>query len=135
MATYLTAHLARMADNRTLRLVHYGRKSAKPYEVTIWFMVEGETVYLVTANVDRQWVRNVAKRPEVSIRVGGETLTGMVEPITDTEGRAHVMELVGRKYWYARPYLWIGQMLTGAGLIADRTGAFRVRLDADPTRH
>jgi len=30
------------------------------YQVTIWFMVEGETVYLATANRKRQWRRNVA---------------------------------------------------------------------------
>jgi len=30
------------------------------YEVTIWFMVEGEAVSLATANRKRQWPRNVA---------------------------------------------------------------------------
>jgi hypothetical protein len=26
--------------------------------VTIWFVVDGDTVYLATANASRQWVRN-----------------------------------------------------------------------------
>jgi len=38
------------ANTSTLRLTHYGRRSGMPDEVTIWFMVEGEAVYLATAN-------------------------------------------------------------------------------------
>ncbi len=129
MADDLAARLKKVAGNGTLQLVHQGRKSGKPYEVTIWFMVEGETVYLATANSDRQWARNVLARPTVTLRTGGESFTGKVEPITDATGRAHVTELVARKYWYARPYLWVSQMLAGAGLVKDRTGAFRVRMD------
>lgn len=134
METDLAAQLAQVTQAQTLQLVHQGRKSGKPYEVTIWFTVEGETVYLATANVARQWPRNVLKRPKVTLRVGGQTFTGMVEPITDAAGRRHVMELVGKKYWYARPYLWIGQILQGAGLMSDRTGAFRVTLNAANSR-
>jgi deazaflavin-dependent oxidoreductase (nitroreductase family) len=130
MENNLAERLARVAEYQTATLTHQGRRSGNPYEVTIWFMVEGDSVYLATANVGRQWTRNVVERPNVSLRIGGETFSGTVEPITDEAGRAHAMELVSRKYWYARPYLWIGQMLTGAGLIADRTGAYRVRLEA-----
>ncbi len=129
MADDPAARLARVAGNQTLQLVHQGRKSGKPYEVTIWFMVEGETVYLATANVGRQWVRNVLRRPGVTLRAGGETFTGTAAQITDAAARAHVMDLVGRKYWYARPYLWVARILVDAGLATDRTGAFRVQID------
>jgi hypothetical protein len=46
--------LAAVADRSTLRLTHHGRRSGTPYAVTIWFMVERDTVYLVTANRARQ---------------------------------------------------------------------------------
>jgi hypothetical protein len=65
----------------------------------------------------------------VTLRITDQTFTGKVEPITDAAGRSHVMDLVARKYWYARPYLWIFQALQGLGLVADRWGTFRVRLD------
>ncbi len=128
MADDLATRLKKVDGNQTLQLVHQGRKSGKSYEVTIWFMVEGETVYLATANSSRQWVRNVLARPGVTLRIGGQSFTGKVEPISDAPGRAHVMGLVGRKYWYARPYLWVFQMLAAAGLAKDRRGAFRVRI-------
>ena len=50
MTTTLADRLARVANASTLRLTHYGRRSGMPYEVTIWFMVEGATVCLATAN-------------------------------------------------------------------------------------
>lgn len=64
-----------VAARQTVRLTH-GRKSGKPYEVTIWFVVDGDRVYLGTANVHRQWVRNVQKTPTVRLRIGGETFEG-----------------------------------------------------------
>ena len=130
MESDLTARLSRVSGNQTLQLTHYGRKSAKAYQVTIWFVVEGDIVYLATANRDRQWPRNVLKKPEVSMRIGDETFSGKVEPITDSTEKAEIVELVAHKYWYALPYIWIARMLTGWGLVTDRTAAFRVRLDS-----
>ncbi|HUK89978.1 MAG TPA: hypothetical protein VLZ81_06225 [Blastocatellia bacterium] len=46
-----------LAGRQTLKLTHYGRKSGKAYEVTIWFVAAGDTVYLATMNVNRQCVR------------------------------------------------------------------------------
>jgi hypothetical protein len=49
VTTTLADCLAQGANTSTLRLTHYGRRSGTPYK-TIWFMVEGEAVYLATAN-------------------------------------------------------------------------------------
>lgn len=124
MATSLAQRLARIASASTLQLTHYGRKSGKPYEVTIWFMVEGETIYLATASVQRQWVRNVKARPDVSLSVRGETFSGTATRLTDENDRAHVTELVKQKYWYVRPLLWIAELFG----LDQGGGAFRVRL-------
>src|SRR5271154_4853308 len=66
----LANKLERLAGKSTLRLTHRGRHSGRPYEVTIWFMVEGETIYLPTANLRRQWPRNVKANPQVSLKIG-----------------------------------------------------------------
>lgn len=50
MTTTLADRLAQAANTANLRLTHYGRRSGMSYQVTIWFMVEGEVVYLATAN-------------------------------------------------------------------------------------
>ena len=54
MGAALADRLSRLASRSTLRLTHYGRRSGKPYEVTIWFLVEDDAVYLATANRQRQ---------------------------------------------------------------------------------
>jgi deazaflavin-dependent oxidoreductase (nitroreductase family) len=126
----LRDRLARLAHHSTLRLTHHGRRSGKPYEVTIWFMVEGEAVYLVTANRERQWVRNVAANPSVVLRLAGETFTGRAEPITAPAVIDHVVGLMAAKYWYTRPFVWITRLL---GRHAS-SATFRVRVDQEP-RH
>ena len=63
------ARLKAVAGRQTLTLTHYGRKSGKPYEVTIWFVLEGDKVYLGTANANRQWVRNVQKTPKIRLSI------------------------------------------------------------------
>ncbi len=116
--------LARISHNATLWLTHYGRKTGKPYEVLIWFMVEGEAVYLATLNKDRQWCRNVRVNPQVSLRIGQETFEGEVDELTSLIEKAHVLELVKRKYWYARPFMFLMKMIGREAISA----AFRVTL-------
>jgi hypothetical protein len=50
MTTTLADRLTQVANTATLRPPHYGRRSGTAYEVTIWFMVEGEAVYLATGD-------------------------------------------------------------------------------------
>jgi nitroimidazol reductase NimA-like FMN-containing flavoprotein (pyridoxamine 5'-phosphate oxidase superfamily) len=79
--------------------------------VTIWFMVDGDAVYLATANASRQWVRNVKANPEVSFDVADQTFSGTAEPVHDAAEERHVMEsgrreiLVPRAARRARPPL------------------------------
>ena len=120
METTLTERLARVERRSTCRLTHYGRRTGRAYEVTIWFLVHGETVYLVTANMRRQWPRNVQANPTVQLRVGGDNFSGTITPITDPGEIARVVALLRKKYWLARLYL----------LVKGRPdGAFRVALN------
>ena len=43
--------LTKVAGKKTTIQTHYGRKTGKPYEVTIWFVLDGERLYMGTANV------------------------------------------------------------------------------------
>jgi deazaflavin-dependent oxidoreductase (nitroreductase family) len=126
MSVSLSKRLADVANHSTLRLTHYGRRSGKPYEVTIWFMVEGETVYLATANRKRQWPRNVSVRPDVQLGVGGETFTGHVEVVADQPAIKHVTDLIAAKYWYTWPYVWLARLFGWQVPSA----VFRVRMNA-----
>ncbi len=122
--------LAKIAPLHTLTLTHYGRKSGKPYDVVIWFVVEGNRMFLGTANKSRNWVRNVMAKPNVVIKAGSEKFTATVSEITDRSERDHVMGLVQWKYWYAAPFIAFGRILQNLGIVKVNTGAFEVHPDS-----
>ena len=128
MASKSIERLRRAGDRQTLSLTHYGRKSGRPYEVIIWYLVDGDHLYLVSANADRNWTRNVKARPAVSLKVGNQIFNGNVREITDTQEREKVRDLTERKYWYLMPMLRLGRFLMSTGLIRDNTAAFEVIL-------
>jgi len=124
----LARRLQAVSSRQTLNLTHYGRKSGKPFKVIIWFVVEGDRVLLGSANIKRQWVRNVTAKPAVELEIGPEHFTGTARRITDDAGKSKVFGLVARKYWYAIPFFATSALLARLGLIADNTGAFEVTL-------
>jgi len=113
--------LNKVAREKTVRLTHFGRKSGKPYQVTIWFLVDGPTVYLMTMNMKRQWTRNVQKRADVELEIGGERFKARVEAVvTDDAELRKVVGMMKRKYPISLPYLWLKRR---------PDGAFRVKLE------
>ena len=122
------ARLKRLAGKSTLILTHYGRKSGKPYEVKIWFVVDGDRVFIGSANVERQWVRNVQKNPCIKLSVGGEKFEAEARFLVDPAERNRALAAMGRKYWMYTPVFAIGKMLTAVGLMRNTTGAFDVTL-------
>ena len=99
----------------------------KPYEVTIWFIVDGDKILLPTANIGRQWVRNVRKTPHVTMNIGGEMFSGEAR-FLDAAERDRVFGQVRLKYWMFLPMIALGQILTSVGIVKDNTGAFEVTL-------
>jgi len=130
MESNALARLKRFAGKSTVILTHYGRKSGKPYEVKIWFVLDGDRVFLGTANVQRQWVRNVQKTPRIKLSVGGEKFEAEAQFLSDLAERDRALAAIGRKYWMYAPIFGLGKLLTAIGLMRNRTGAFEVTLIA-----
>ncbi|HXY10688.1 MAG TPA: nitroreductase family deazaflavin-dependent oxidoreductase [Terriglobales bacterium] len=128
MEPNILARLKRVAGKQTTRLTHYGRKTGKPHEVTIWFVLDGDRLYIGTANVNRQWVRNVQKTPKISLFVGDEKFEGSARFLTDRAEHERAMAAVRRKYWMYSPIMALGRILTAIGLMRDNTGSFEVTL-------
>ena len=122
------ARLRQVAGKQTTRLTHYGRKTGKPHEVTIWFVLDGDRLYIGTANVKRQWVRNVQKTPKIRLSMGGETFEGIARFLTDRGERERAMAAIRRKYWMFRPIIELGRVLSAVRLMRDNMGSFEVML-------
>jgi len=115
------ARLKRLAGKQTVVLTHYGRKSGKPYEVKIWLVVDGDKVFIGTANVQRQWVQNVQKNPRIRLSFGGEKFEAEARFLVDPAERDRALAAMGRKYWMYSPVFALGKMLTAIGLTRNTT--------------
>jgi deazaflavin-dependent oxidoreductase (nitroreductase family) len=120
--------IRRVAGTQTTVLTHYGRKTGQPHQVTIWFAVDGETLYIGTANANRNWVKNVQKTPRIRMTIGGESFEGSARFLSERTEHKRAMLAIRRKYWMFRPIIALGQLLTSAGILHDHSGAFEVTL-------
>jgi len=102
--------LKRVAGKQTTTLTHYGRKTGEPHEVTIWFVLDDDKLYIGTANVNRQWVRNVQKTPKIRLSIGGGTFDGNARFLTDRAEHERAMAAIRRKYWIFRPLIALGRV-------------------------
>jgi deazaflavin-dependent oxidoreductase (nitroreductase family) len=128
MNTQALPRIHKVAGKATTRLTHYGRKTGKPHEVTIWFALDRNKLYIGTANVNRHWVRNVQKTQQIELRIGEEHFEGSARFLTDRNEHEQAMAAIRRKYWLFRPIIEFGRLLSGIGLTRDNTGSFEVTL-------
>ena len=128
MESNAITRLKRVSGKQTTTLTHYGRNTGTPHEVTIWFVLDDDKLYIGTANVNRQWVRNVQKTPQIKLSMGGETFSGTARFLTDRAEHERAMSAIRRKYWIFRPLIALGRVLTAIGVMRDKTGSFEVTL-------
>ena len=128
MESTVAERLKRISNKQTLKLTHYGHKSGKPYEVTIWFIGDDDKIYLSTGNVNRQWVRNVKRTPRVRLSIGGEMFEGEARFLADPGDHDRVMSMVRRKYWMFLPMIALWRILAVFRIVQFATGAFEVTL-------
>ena len=128
MESEMASRLARVASYQTMRLTHLGRKSGKRYEVTIWFVVDGDVIYL-NGNADTQWPRNLQANGQVTMRIGQEIFRGKANLVTQPTDRERIFGMIARKYWYAFPFIWTLRWMERNGFTRDRNAAFRVHVE------
>jgi hypothetical protein len=110
----LKQRLAPLKDRSTLRLTTLGRKTGRRHTVTTWFLVDGETVYLATLKMKRDWPRNVMKNGHVELDIAGQIFKGQAQQIVDAKQLERVKTLLAKKYWAAWLGSWFGMGLEGA---------------------
>jgi hypothetical protein len=76
MESDILTRLKRVPAKQTTTLTHYERKTGKPFEVTIWFVLDGETVYLGNRERESPVGAHLPKTPKVRLSIDGETFDG-----------------------------------------------------------
>ena len=110
----LQQRLARLKDESTLELTTTGRRTGKRHMVTVWFVVHGQTVYLVTLKIRRDWPRNLMKDGTVELDIAGEIFKGHAKVIADAKRLERVKTRLAKKYWAAWVGSWFGLGPEGA---------------------
>jgi deazaflavin-dependent oxidoreductase (nitroreductase family) len=89
----------RLARYRQIKITVTGRKSGKTISMPVWFVLEGENLYLLPVQgSDTQWYKNVLKNPQIRIDARGAEAEFRAVPITDAKTVESVTEKFREKY-------------------------------------
>ena len=89
----------RLARYREINISVVGRKSGKTISNPVWFVAEGETLYLLPVQgSETQWYKNVRKNPAIRIDARGAEAEFQAKPTTDTKVVKSVIEKFREKY-------------------------------------
>src|SRR5947208_12902094 len=89
----------RLARYRQIKLSVIGRKSGETISNPVWFVAEGDTLYLLPVHgSETQWYRNVLKNPTIRIDARGAETELTAKPITKFDAVKSVIEKFREKY-------------------------------------
>jgi len=94
---------------RECRITTTGRKSGNPHTVPVWFVADGDVLYLSTLDETRDWVKNALATPTVTVHFDELAVTGQFRDVTGTDLEARVRDALRQKYWMAWMAGWFGQ--------------------------
>jgi deazaflavin-dependent oxidoreductase (nitroreductase family) len=92
----LKEHLTRY---RQIKLSVTGRKSGKLISMPVWFVLEGDKLYLLPVHgSDTQWYRNVLRKREIRIDARGVEAELQAVPVTEAKRVKSVIDKFRDKY-------------------------------------
>lgn len=96
------AHLefiAALQGRREIDITVTGRKSGKAVSLPVWFVQEGEMLYLLPAKgTDTQWYKNLCKIPSIRLDARGKSLNTNAIPSTEKASVHEVVKKFQDKY-------------------------------------
>lgn len=89
----------RLARYRQIKISVIGRKSGQTISIPVWFVLEGEKLYLLPMQgSETQWYKNVIKNPTLRIDARGVEAEFRGVPITGAKAVKSVLEKFQEKY-------------------------------------
>lgn len=94
-----------LESTREIQLTVTGRASGREVSFPVWFVTEGDTLYLVPIHgPETNWYKNVLKDPTVRLAAGGAQVTGRATPITDPARVNEIVDKFRAKYGDVETY-------------------------------
>jgi deazaflavin-dependent oxidoreductase (nitroreductase family) len=89
----------RLSRYREINITVVGRKSGKTISIPVWFVLEGEKLYLLPVQgSETQWYKNVLQNPSIRIDARGVGAELRATPVTDAKAVKSVVEKFREKY-------------------------------------
>jgi len=89
----------RLSRFREIKLSVSGRNSGHTISIPVWFVLEGEKLYLLPVQgSDTQWYKNVLKNPSIQIDAHSAEAKLQAVPITDAAEVSSVVKKFREKY-------------------------------------
>ena len=89
----------RFSRYREIEISVTGRKSGRTITNPVWFVAEGDTLYLLPVQgSETQWYKNVLQSPSIRVDARGADANFKVTPVSDAKQVASVVEKFRKKY-------------------------------------
>ena len=89
----------RLSHYRQIKLSVIGRKSGQTISIPVWFVLEGEKLYLLPVQgSDTQWYKNVLQNPSIRTEAREVGAEFRAKPITEVKAVKPVVEKFREKY-------------------------------------
>jgi len=93
------ANLSVLAEEPFCYVTTTGRVTGRPHTIEIWFAISGRTLYMLSGGGDRSdWVKNLVRAPETTVRIGASEFSGRARVVTDEAEDALARRLLLEKY-------------------------------------
>jgi deazaflavin-dependent oxidoreductase (nitroreductase family) len=79
-------------------LTTIGRVSGQPHTIEIWFALGGDALYLLSGSHTSDWVKNLLRVPDITVRLGETTFVGRARVVAQPAEDALARRLVLAKY-------------------------------------
>ena len=90
---------ARLSRYRQIKIGVVGRKSGRSISIPVWFVLEGERLYLLPVQGSyTQWYKNVLQNPSIRIDARGAKAEFRAIPLTESKAVKTVIEKFREKY-------------------------------------
>jgi deazaflavin-dependent oxidoreductase (nitroreductase family) len=95
----LSVLLSKLAKEDYCYLSTKGRISGRLHEIEIWFVAQGTNIYLLSGGGDKSdWVKNLLKDPNVTVRIAKSTFIGSAYPAKNQAEDSPIRYAMAEKY-------------------------------------
>lgn len=94
----IEALLSRLTKEDYCYLTTMGRVSGRPHEIEIWFAFQNSSIYLMAGDHGSDWVKNLLKDPNVTVRIAKLHFTGTARIVKTEQEELNARNLLADKY-------------------------------------